>query len=484
MRPTAHHRNESRPRRKPVRRTSLRATLRPTTPRPRSDGWSSGAQESETGDGQCHLVLSTSPNVLRSVTVLSGVSAANWRGEREHEAKQPGTSRTGDDDRDGGPDGHRRVHPDDARRIDDHDHPDELDVDDEHHVDQHDLDDQHHVDQHDLDDEHDVDQHHDHRGAAGSRRRARLAAGNNHTCALKSTGVVRCWGDNSTGQLGNGTTTASLTPVTVTGLPAGIVSIAAGDNQTCALTAAGGVKCWGNNANGQLGDGTTTQRNAPVDVVGLGSGVAHDRRRRQPHLRRTRCGRHQVLGLGQLGPARQRNADRQLRRAPGRPRVARRRRRGRDLRRLPPHLRHPDQRLHPLLGPQHRGPARQRRQRGTGPLRHPAHRPGQRHHGCRRWRHPHVRGPVGCSEVHRSQQRRPARQRLDHEVQRAGHGHRTDGDRRASQPAAATPARSAPLAPSSVGGSTRRASSASTTTPSTTRPHHWRSADSGPVRHS
>jgi alpha-tubulin suppressor-like RCC1 family protein len=101
-----------------------------------------------------------------------------------------------------------------------------------------------------------------------------IAAGGSHTCALMASGGVKCWGYNSFGQLGDGTTTDRQTPVNVSGLTSGVSAIAAGGSHTCALTAAGGVKCWGNNGDAELGDGTTTERHTPVNVSGLASGVS------------------------------------------------------------------------------------------------------------------------------------------------------------------------------------------------------------------
>jgi hypothetical protein len=94
-----------------------------------------------------------------------------------------------------------------------------------------------------------------------------------HTCAVTDTGAVRCWGRNGAGQLGDGTTRQRETPADVAGLAGPVRSIAAGINHTCALTEAGGVWCWGRNSSGQLGDGTRRERLVPTAVTGLADGV-------------------------------------------------------------------------------------------------------------------------------------------------------------------------------------------------------------------
>lgn len=103
-----------------------------------------------------------------------------------------------------------------------------------------------------------------------------IAAGEVHTCALTSDEAVKCWGENGSGELGDGTETERRTPVDVSGLSSGVVALAIGGTHTCVLMDqqhGAGVKCWGDNSVGQLGDGTTTDASVPVDVLGLEGGV-------------------------------------------------------------------------------------------------------------------------------------------------------------------------------------------------------------------
>ena len=83
---------------------------------------------------------------------------------------------------------------------------------------------------------------------------------------------MECWGQNKHGEVGDGSRSDRLKPVPVTGLSSGVAQVSAGYDQTCALLTGGTVKCWGNNATGELGNGTTTSSNVPVTVSGL-SGV-------------------------------------------------------------------------------------------------------------------------------------------------------------------------------------------------------------------
>jgi len=108
-------------------------------------------------------------------------------------------------------------------------------------------------------------------GGANWRAFGTASAGRSHTCAMgrtssgSSTGDVYCWGSNGSGQLGDGTVTKRTNPVLVTG-GFSFLSVSAGGNHTCGVTAEG-VYCWGSNSAGQLGNGGTGDSNVPVKVA-------------------------------------------------------------------------------------------------------------------------------------------------------------------------------------------------------------------------
>ena len=95
-----------------------------------------------------------------------------------------------------------------------------------------------------------------------ARGHAQIAAGANHTCALLDTGNVRCWGFGEFGALGYGNTNNigdNETPASVGDVNVGgtVIQITVGDFHTCALLSTGNVRCWGVNFSGQLGYGNT-----------------------------------------------------------------------------------------------------------------------------------------------------------------------------------------------------------------------------------
>jgi alpha-tubulin suppressor-like RCC1 family protein len=95
------------------------------------------------------------------------------------------------------------------------------------------------------------------------------ANGEDHTCAVVTGGAVKCWGANFNGDLGDGTTTYRKAPVGVGGV-SGATSVAVGFFHSCALISGGTIKCWGADGWGQLGDGTlVTERLSPVSVAGI-----------------------------------------------------------------------------------------------------------------------------------------------------------------------------------------------------------------------
>jgi len=100
-----------------------------------------------------------------------------------------------------------------------------------------------------------------------------LACGGHHCCVRLTNGTVRCWGDNQQGQLGDGSTTNRATPTPVPGLST-VIELAVGGSHSCARLADGTMRCWGSNVDGQIGDGSTESRRlSPVTVIGVANTI-------------------------------------------------------------------------------------------------------------------------------------------------------------------------------------------------------------------
>ena len=100
-----------------------------------------------------------------------------------------------------------------------------------------------------------------------------ISAGGDHTCARNGDGTLWCWGANDDGQIGDGTKVFAPSPVQVTALGTSVIEVSAGGGYTCARKGDGTLWCWGHNAEGELGDGTTLDKPSPVQVTALGTAV-------------------------------------------------------------------------------------------------------------------------------------------------------------------------------------------------------------------
>lgn len=105
-------------------------------------------------------------------------------------------------------------------------------------------------------------------GALGSPLQGakKVVLGTGFACALTDGNGVLCWGDNTHGQLGDGTNKSSSLPVQVVGLEGGVKDVVAGEAHACALLSSESVLCWGNNQYGHLGAGGPGSSNVPVKV--------------------------------------------------------------------------------------------------------------------------------------------------------------------------------------------------------------------------
>jgi alpha-tubulin suppressor-like RCC1 family protein len=95
---------------------------------------------------------------------------------------------------------------------------------------------------------------------------AKVSGGGLHTYGVNAAKSLYCWGNNSAGQIGDGSTTNRSAPVRI-GTAGAWASVSGGDSHTCAVSTGKSLYCWGYNAQGQVGDGTTTQRNSPNKIA-------------------------------------------------------------------------------------------------------------------------------------------------------------------------------------------------------------------------
>lgn len=109
-------------------------------------------------------------------------------------------------------------------------------------------------------------------GSSAALKAMDIVTGYAHSCALISDGTIKCWGLNNYGQIGIGNTTNQNTPVTVSGISTAI-KITAGNYHTCAVLSNGNVQCWGQNSTGQIGNNSFTTAKTPVSVSGMSNAV-------------------------------------------------------------------------------------------------------------------------------------------------------------------------------------------------------------------
>jgi len=95
-----------------------------------------------------------------------------------------------------------------------------------------------------------------------------VTAGGYHSCGIQVDGSLWCWGKNDFGQLGDGTASDQKDPILISAAEGGWLSVSAGGDHTCGVQSDGSLWCWGLNDNGQLGDGSFTDRNVPTRVGG------------------------------------------------------------------------------------------------------------------------------------------------------------------------------------------------------------------------